>query len=129
MGEQFDALAKALASGLHRRRAVGQLTAGVVAALLPWRAAEADNPFQEECRTYCRNVFEGEKAKRCIDQAKRRRGPCYKGDPHFGPAFLCRSNPCSSNETCCPSLIGEDFRECCQGNRCQVLNGTVVCVP
>jgi hypothetical protein len=128
MGEQLDAFAKALASGFQRRQAIGRLTAGVAAALVPWRASEAANQFQEYCRTYCRNVFDGQKAKRCIDQAKQRKGPCYKGAPHFGPAFLCRTSPCSSDEKCCPSLDGTDFRECCAGNTCHVLNGTSFCV-
>ncbi len=131
MPRLIDDFAKALAAGQSRRRALGRLGAGLLAAVVPGRTVEAHDRFArclDDCRKWCRATFgDGRKGKKCIERAKDGKGPCYSSSKP-GPGHLCctQANPCGANEKCCADVLGgPSSAECCpSGTECIQINGT-----
>ena len=91
--EQFDELAKWLASGVSRRdalRRVGGILAGAALASLLPRRTQAATPDRgnDECAHFCNMVYPpGRERGRCKSEAAKGEGPCYAcGGPREDPA-------------------------------------------
>jgi hypothetical protein len=143
MGEAIDRLAKALASGVSRRSALGGVLAGS-AVLLPWTAAakkrkkkrkqerKVYRQYLEYCHSWCGFRFGSSEAEKqsCNKAAKKGKGPCYSATEQ-GPGYFCHKvTPCGKNQYCCPLLVGgspvTEGRCCPKGTFCPNLNGTTV---
>ena len=74
MGDHFDELSKAFASGASRRAALKRFATGVVgaaiASVLPGRSAQAQSaPAQNECQGICRDLgLRGQAFGQCVSQ-------------------------------------------------------------
>jgi hypothetical protein len=105
MGELFDELAKALASGRSRRQALRSFAAGVagaaLASLVPGRSAEAATNASAACAKFCNTAFAAfpSTAAFCLTQSVVGKGPCFE----CGPKASSSSNKIPCGPVCCPS--------------------------
>jgi hypothetical protein len=129
MGGVIDDLAKALASGVSRRKALAGLAAGA-AVTLPWTSEAkkghkkkkkknrstpqapsvqpaAVSPFvklQSLCDEWCarRFLIKDPGLTSCAKAAQSGTGPCYDAAEE-GPGFFCLNKAgCTAEQTCCP---------------------------
>ena len=138
MGEAFDRLSMALASGASRRSALAGLLAS--AAALPLTASgrrrhnrtKGFKKYLDFCRTWCgrRFMVGSSEFAQCVAKAKEGKGACYTE----GPGHFCLSLAhCGKEEVCCPFFFSGDpvtQGECCAATeQCSALNGTaLICV-
>ena len=128
MSEIIDNVAKALASGLPRRKVLLRW-AGGLAALTPLADAAASkhlNQLLTYCQDWCQFEFSGPQAAACADKAKKGKGPCYSSKGR-GPGFVCtKKSPCPAHKECCPTVVGNPVtRACCSsGQQCIGINST-----
>jgi hypothetical protein len=117
--EQFDELAKRLASGVSRRDALrrvgGILASAALASLLP-RRTQAAKPDRgnAECAHFCNMAYPpGRERGTCKSTAAKGEGPCYAcGGPREDPAQCAEG--CSGEFLCggVPSPCGEEGQDC-----------------
>jgi hypothetical protein len=102
MTNHMDDLAKALASGMSRRKALKMFGAGLLgsAAVTLWpNSAGAAAGGNSACAQFCNSVFGAgtPKADACISDAARGRGMCYGCGPKSdGSQVVCGT-------VCCPT--------------------------
>ena len=131
MSEIIDNVAKALASGLPRRKVLLRW-AGGLAALTPLADAAARSKsefakYEQFCSDWCRFEFASDpQIQSCMHKAKKGKGPCYSSQ-RKGPGFVCaKGNPCPSGKRCCPTVFGDSTtRDCCTPDQqCLNVNST-----
>jgi hypothetical protein len=105
MGEHFDELAKALATGRSRRQALRTFAVGVagaaLASLVPGRAADATTTNAgAACAKFCNTAFAAfpGAAVECITDAVKGKGRCFECGPK---ASNKNKTPCGG--VCCPN--------------------------
>jgi hypothetical protein len=120
MGEHFDELARALASGRSRRQALRSFAAGVagaaLASLMPGRSAEASTNASAACARFCNTAFAAipGAAVFCITQSVIGKGACFECGPKAKNkdlipcgGFCCASGSClrvnGGHQICLPS--------------------------
>ena len=133
MGDAFDRLSMALASGASRRAALAGLLAS--AAALPLTASgrrrrkrtKKFKKYHDFCRTWCGDRFMdgSNEFGQCVAKAKEGKGACYAE----GPGHFCLSLAhCSEHQVCCPFFFSGDpvtEGECCASNeQCAAPNAT-----
>jgi hypothetical protein len=107
MGELFDDLAKALAKGVSRRKALGGLLAGAVAGVLGSKLAQPEEVVAQRrrrvrrrCRKFCRSAFPNPTfSQGCFEDALAGTGACFECGPFALEEDRVRLTPCAG--TCC----------------------------
>jgi hypothetical protein len=111
-GQRFDELARTLAAGISRRRALKALAGGGLGALLaptvpaPAPARAKGGGGNRACAERCRALFPPGKARgRCVSQGARGEGPCAQ------PVCVPFHQPCPSG--CVGGEGGRPCPACC----------------
>ncbi len=105
MTSHLDELAKGMASGMSRRRALklfGTGLLGSAAAVVLPSAATAAKGRNDACAQFCNSVFGAgtSQADACISDAAHSRGLCYECGPKSdGTKIICGTVCCTSD--CC----------------------------
>jgi hypothetical protein len=104
---QFDGFAKALGSGAHRRRVLGVLTGGLVAALGSRQVTQAQG--NSGCAHFCQDVF----------PPGRERGECVSAAARGDAGNLCAA--CGADPTCV--IVDDDTGALSCSHHCGVHGG------
>ena len=104
MGELFDELAKALASGVSRREALKRFAAGILGGIFATKAASPEvaearrkRKVPKACKKFCKGFSTSELERQCRQDAKKKTGACFQCGPKApdDSQVLC-------GDVCCP---------------------------
>ena len=123
MDHWLDDIARAMAGGVSRRRALGRIAAllggAAVAAAVPAIAsADTDGDHGGPCDEFCERLPKDQRD-RCRDDAAHGHGPCYDCGPKGSNNGLCGGTCCANGGDC---LNGKCVN-CASGQSLQCLAG------